>query len=99
MSQDDYDDNAHEQPEDNQSNTTPTLTLISPTNASDSHPSLTKKDNAMKQYSRITPEKGKYVTTNLYLRQNVTIAIVSIMWIKFFCICLWNNMMQFHQSV
>ena len=45
--QDDYNDNAHEQAEDEQSKTTPTLTSISPTNASDSHPSLTKKDNTM----------------------------------------------------
>ena len=65
--QDDYDDNAHKQTEDKQSETTPTLTSISPTNASDSHPSLTKKDNAMEQYSRITPEKGKYVIMLIFI--------------------------------
>ena len=65
--QDDYNDNAHEQAEDEQSKTTPTLTSISPTNASDSHPSLTKKDNAMKQYSKITPEKGKYLIMLIFI--------------------------------
>ena len=64
---DDYDDNDHEKPEDEQSKTTPTFTSISPTNTSDSHPSLTKKDNAMEHYSRITPEKGKYVIMLIFI--------------------------------